>query len=408
MEALAFEARKQALLKECNVAPQHFSGGRVPIAEISGAVRGLVGGGREQVEHVHTFVQCGLLSDLEHRNVESIAYFPLWAANGCRCNISSGCRSGMTARCGRNSRVRQIGPRRELGAAGRGPCFRSVVVSEIGLVSRWACGSAGNGAVGWGRLRTVRSRCSWGMCRLGMSTCSWTCGCTCPGSGRPTRARMRESGGAQRNEVSCTRPRTGIGTLGRSMARRCHINGSPATTKWGRPAWFPADVCAKLHEQYLLAVPSNTSIRDLEVEPPVGTGRGRPPKRPWQKACPRGLQAQPASAWIQLDVRDAAKGPLVVELLKRRVRTRKREAARVSRRRGSGRDPLPGSRPRRRRRSTSICRTRSPTRHPVTLRARRRPNIASRNAQSARSPKRAWRTTKSGTGSAGITIKPCP
>ena len=49
----------------------------------------------------------------------------------------------------------------------------------------------------------------------------------------------------------------------------------------GRPSWFRRRL-RELHEQYLLAVPSNTSIRDLEIEAPLGTGRGRPLKRPWQ------------------------------------------------------------------------------------------------------------------------------
>ena len=67
-----FETRKQELLDECKVAPQVFD--RVmPRLErfmepfVESCVR------REQVEHANTFVQ-GLLSDLEHKNVESIAY----------------------------------------------------------------------------------------------------------------------------------------------------------------------------------------------------------------------------------------------------------------------------------------------------------------------------------------------
>lgn len=46
----------------------------------------------------------------------------------------------------------------------------------------------------------------------------------------------------------------------------------------GRPTWFRQRL-QELDEQYLLAVPSNTSIRDLEVEPPTGTGIGRPRKQ---------------------------------------------------------------------------------------------------------------------------------
>jgi hypothetical protein len=71
MEA-KYEARKQELLDECTVAPQIFE--RVmprlerfmePFAE--NLVR------KEQCAHASTFVQ-GLLSNLEHKNVESIAY----------------------------------------------------------------------------------------------------------------------------------------------------------------------------------------------------------------------------------------------------------------------------------------------------------------------------------------------
>ena len=36
-------------------------------------------------------------------------------------------------------------------------------------------------------------------------------------------------------------------------------------------------------ERYLLAVPSNTLIRDLETALPPYSGRGRRPNRPWQK-----------------------------------------------------------------------------------------------------------------------------
>lgn len=67
-----FEARKEQLLEQCAVAPQVFD--RVmPRLErfMEPFVASLVR--REQVEHAHTFVQ-GLLSDLDHKNAESIAY----------------------------------------------------------------------------------------------------------------------------------------------------------------------------------------------------------------------------------------------------------------------------------------------------------------------------------------------
>ncbi len=71
MEA-KYEARKQELLEECTVAPQVLDRVLSRLERfMEPFVEPLVR--REQQEHAHTFVQ-GLLSDLEHKNVESIAY----------------------------------------------------------------------------------------------------------------------------------------------------------------------------------------------------------------------------------------------------------------------------------------------------------------------------------------------
>jgi SRSO17 transposase len=71
MEA-EYVKRKQQLLDDCKVAPQVFEG-VIPRLEtfMEPYVQSLVR--KEQVEHAQTFVQ-GLLSDLDHKNVESIAY----------------------------------------------------------------------------------------------------------------------------------------------------------------------------------------------------------------------------------------------------------------------------------------------------------------------------------------------
>jgi SRSO17 transposase len=76
----------------------------------------------------------------------------------------------------------------------------------------------------------------------------------------------------------------------------------------------------------MLAVPSNTTIRDLEVEPPESSGRGRRPKRPWT-SVEVWSQALADETWLRIDVRDGSKGPLVVETVKRRVvsRTHRRQ-----------------------------------------------------------------------------------
>jgi SRSO17 transposase len=93
----------------------------------------------------------------------------------------------------------------------------------------------------------------------------------------------------------------------------------------GRPSWFRRRLAA-LGERYLVAVPSNTALRDLETEPPESSGRGRPGQRPWH-SVETWSQSLGEEAWQRIDVRDGSKGPLVVEAVKRRVvsRTHRRQ-----------------------------------------------------------------------------------
>jgi SRSO17 transposase len=86
----------------------------------------------------------------------------------------------------------------------------------------------------------------------------------------------------------------------------------------------PADFRRKLQgrgERYLLAVPSNTRVRDGDEPPPEYAGHGPHPMSPFRR-LDRWLAALPEDAWTELEVRDGEKGPLVVEAVKRRVRAR--------------------------------------------------------------------------------------
>ena len=88
----------------------------------------------------------------------------------------------------------------------------------------------------------------------------------------------------------------------------------------GRPEWFRRKLRDR-NERYLLAVPSNTLIRDQEVEPPEYSGRGRHSKNLFTRVdvwC-AGLAEE---AWTRIEVRDGEKGPLAVEAVKHRVRAR--------------------------------------------------------------------------------------
>jgi SRSO17 transposase len=85
----------------------------------------------------------------------------------------------------------------------------------------------------------------------------------------------------------------------------------------GRSSAFRRDLRA-LEEQYLLAVPSNTLVRDLEAEPPAYGGRGRRPQVPFTRVD-RWRVALSEDAWTTIEVRDGARGPLVVQAVKTRV-----------------------------------------------------------------------------------------
>jgi SRSO17 transposase len=74
-------------------------------------------------------------------------------------------------------------------------------------------------------------------------------------------------------------------------------------------------------ERYVLGVPCTTTMRDLEAPLPAYAGRGRRPKAPWQSVT-NWRQSLPGNAWTHLTVRDGEKGPVEIELVRRRVQTR--------------------------------------------------------------------------------------
>src|SRR5262245_19534373 len=77
----------------------------------------------------------------------------------------------------------------------------------------------------------------------------------------------------------------------------------------------------KRGERYVLGVPCNTTMRDLEVALPAYAGRGRRPKAPWQSVT-QWRQALPPHAWRRLTVRAGEKGPVAIEMVTCRVQTR--------------------------------------------------------------------------------------
>lgn len=87
--------------------------------------------------------------------------------------------------------------------------------------------------------------------------------------------------------------------------------------EFGRSTQFRRDL-RELHERYLLAVPSNTLVRDLDAEPPPYRGFGKRPLAPFvrvEKWCAQ----LPKEAWTTINVRDGEQGPLLEDVATTRV-----------------------------------------------------------------------------------------
>ena len=94
-----------------------------------------------------------------------------------------------------------------------------------------------------------------------------------------------------------------------------------ADDEFGRSAAFRTAL-RQDGEKYILDVPCNTLVRDLEQARPRrrDAGRGRKKETPFRRAD-RWLQRQPPTRWVRLKVRDGAQGPLEVQALRVRVKT---------------------------------------------------------------------------------------
>ena len=96
--------------------------------------------------------------------------------------------------------------------------------------------------------------------------------------------------------------------------------------EFGRATEFRAEL-RRRGERYVLDIPCNTLVRDLEQPPPSReASRGRDRKTPFQRVD-AWAKSQPTSRWERHTIRDAEKGPLEVEMLSARVQSK--EAGRV-------------------------------------------------------------------------------
>ena len=80
----------------------------------------------------------------------------------------------------------------------------------------------------------------------------------------------------------------------------------------GRCSWFRQELQSR-NECYLLAVPSNTAVRDLRAPTPADDGRSRQRKVPFARVD-NWCAAVPKTEWETVEVRAGEKGPVVVQV----------------------------------------------------------------------------------------------
>ena len=308
-----YTIRKHQLLDECQVAPEIFE---QVIPRLYTFMKPFVKifHGQAADRHAKTYI-CGLLSDIERKNVESIAYrfgqsrLPLqgfigWGAWDDE-PLRHALRDQVKTHLGQADGVLVFDP----------SGFPKSGRESVGVARQW-CGRLGkvdNCQVAMYLGYVSRKGHTLVDQRLFLPK-EWT----------KDKARLDKAGVPKAYRAYRTRHQLALELLTTNGAGLPH-SWIAGDDEMGRPSWFRRRLAA-LGERYLLAVPSNTALRDLETEPPESSGRGRPGQRPWH-SVEAWSQALGEESWQRIDVRDGSKGPLVVEAVKRRVvsRTHRRQ-----------------------------------------------------------------------------------
>jgi SRSO17 transposase len=298
--------RKEELLAECQVPPEVFADlleQLRPFAQpfIACLVRS------EQAEHAHTYLG-GLLSGLERKNCECIAYLfdqergPLQHFLGRSCwdhrPLLTELANQVAAELAEPDAVLVIDPS---GFAKKGD-------DSVGVARQWLgrFGKVDNGQVGIYLAYVSRKEYALVNVRLFLPE---------------ERARdydHRQKCGIPKGTTFKTRHELALEMLHeqRELLPHAWVTGDD---EMGRSSKFRADL-REMHERYLLAVPCNTTIRDLDGERPIGQ-RGLELVRPFEQVQVWAA-AQPEGAWTTLEVRDGEKGPLTVKVITTRVLAR--------------------------------------------------------------------------------------
>lgn len=308
-----FRERRKAMLGECEVTPEVFAGMMERLQEfaepfIESMQR------REQKENAGIYLS-GLLSDVERKNVESIAYRHDRHRRAMQRFVGE---SGWEHEPLLGELAKQVGKDigEEDGVIVFDPSgFQKKGKESVGVARQWLGrqGKVDNGQVAVYMGYVSRKEHALVNERLYL-----------PREWIRERKRLKKCG-VPREIKFKTRHDLALEMLEEQEEFLPHawIAGDD---EMGRSTAFRRDLRAG-KKQYLLGVPSNTSVRDLDADLPDYQGRGAKPKQPFQNVT-RWHEALSKSAWTRVDVRDGEKGPLIVEVAKTRV------VARTERKRG--------------------------------------------------------------------------
>lgn len=302
-----FELRKEALLEECQVSPSVFRGALERLERFvepfaSCLVR------KEQKEHAVMFVS-GLVSDVDRKNAESIAYRHdqdrkdlqhfVGESNWDHEPLMMELARQVGDQLGRHDAVLVFDP----------SGFPKKGTESVGVQRQW-CGRLGkveNCQVGIYMGYVSAEEHALVDLRLYV-----------PKSWAKDRQRRKKCKVPQNIRYK-TRHQLALDMLDQKGHLLPHtwIAGDD---EMGRSSAFRRKLREK-KEQYLLAVPSNTLVRDLDADPPAYGGRGAKPKTPFARVDKwRGALSE--DAWETIDVRDGEKGPLQIKIVKCRVQAK--------------------------------------------------------------------------------------
>ena len=302
-----YEARLEEMLEDAEVSPEMLEG---MLKRLETFVEPFAEALDEPAQRRHALeYTTGLLSDLKHKTGEAIAYFHDQKRQGIQKFIGhvpwdhqplfATLADQVGEQLGEPDAVIVFDPS---GFAKKG-------VKSVGVARQW-CGRLGkvdNCQVGVYMAYVARKEHAIVNTRLYL-----------PEEWAKDRGRREEAGVPETIQFQ-TRHGLALEMLEECRGRLPHawIAGDD---EMGRPSGFRQELRTQ-NERYLLAVPSNLLIRDIEVTPPEYSGRGRHPQVPFTR-LDRWCRALPESAWTRIDVRDGEKGPLVIEAVKRRIQAR--------------------------------------------------------------------------------------